>query len=543
VNPRMQALLDQIRGAWRFRWPAVAVATLVAFLGWAVIFSLADSYEAASQVLIDSRSALKPALQGLAAENDVAIQLNYVQQSLLVDEQLCKLAMQAGVLKDCAADLQAAQPRLANLRSRIKIVVANIDQSSYQPDQNNVNVKVTYRDTDQNHALQLVSGLMNAFETQTLGGKRAGSENAQKFLASQLEESQARVRAFEAKLEDFKARHVGMLPDEDGGYIAQLQKEIKTADDLETKLLAAENRRATLTSQLHATAATATAPITLSSTGGLTAVDTASQIIQLQAQLDELLLKYTEKHPDVIAARAQLADLRKRRAAEIQGAQHGDAGSVTTSGAAANPVYQSIQLQLNQTDVDIAESQSDLSQHRAKVAQLRTLLTTEPQVETEFGQLTRDYEGAKAEYTTLQAGYDKSTLSEQADVAGNTRFRIVQRPTVSDQPVSPRRPLLLSAVLILALAAGGGLAYWLDQMQPVVGSSGALAQLTGVPVLVAVGTAFPIRSRKIFRRELRHLSVAVGALVCALILGQMLSSAGVRLSVPAIKHMVKTWVS
>lgn len=543
MNPRIQPILDQVRGAWRFRWRAVAAATVVAFLGWAVIFSLSDSFEAVSQVLIDSRSALKPALQGLATDNDVAIQLNFVQQSLLVDAQLCRIAMQAGVLKGCDADLQAAQPRLAALRSRIKIEVQNIDQSSYQPDQNNVNVKLTYRDTDQTHALQMVSVLLDTFQAQTLGGKRAGAQNAQQFMASQLEDSQARLRSYEAKLEDFKARHVGVLPTDDGGYIAQLQKEIHTTDDLQTKLAAAQNRRATLTSQLRTTAATATAPITLSSTGGLTAVDTASQIVQLQAQLDELLLKFTDQHPDVIAARAQLADLKKRRALEIQGAQHGDAGAVTTSGAGANPVYQSIELQLNQTDVDIAESQSDLSQHREKVAQLRQLLATEPQIETEYGQLSRDYEAAKAQYTALQSGYDKSKLSEQADAAGNTRFRVVQPPTVSQQPVSPPRPLLLTAVLLLALAAGGGLAYWLDQLQPVVGSSAALAQLTGVPVLVSVGTAFPLRVRMIFRRELRHLGVAVGALVCALIVGQMLSSAGVRLSVPAIKHMVKTWVS
>ena len=48
-----------------------------------------------------------------------------------------------------------------------------------------------------------------------------------------------------------QARHVGVLPTEDGGYSGQLQKEITAADDMQTKVLAAQKRRATLQTQLQ----------------------------------------------------------------------------------------------------------------------------------------------------------------------------------------------------------------------------------------------------------------------------------------------------
>jgi succinoglycan biosynthesis transport protein ExoP len=143
----------------------------------------------------------------------------------------------------------------------------------------------------------------------------------------------------------------------------------------------------------------------------------------------------------------------------------------------------------------------------------------------------------------LKASYDKSKLGEQADAAGTVRFRVVQPPTVSYQPVSPERPLLLTAVLLLALVGGGTLAYWRDQLHPVVGSADALAQLIGVPVLVSVGSAFPDRARVVVRRERQRVGVAIGALVCALIVAQLLSSAGLRLSLTALKNLVHTWVS
>ena len=542
MNSTVHPILDQVIGAWRFRWLAIATATVLALLGWLVIFALPDRYEAVTQVMIDSRP-LKLALQGLTTDGDVSPQLNYVRQTLLVDASLCRVAEQVDVLPGCSADLEAAQPRLADLRARIKLDVLGADGGQgYQNDSANVTFKLTYRDTNRARALQLVSLLQKTLEEQTLGGNRVGTQNAQQFLASQLSGAQKQLQVTENGLADFKARHVGLLPTDDGGYASQLQKETQAVEELQTKLLSAQNRRATLARQLQVAAATVT-PVVGGTSGAMTVADTASQIAALQAHLDDLLLKYTDKHPDVIAAREQLAELRKRRATEVLNAQRGDAAAVTASGAAASPLYQSIQLQVNQADVDIGETETELAQHQDKVRQLRQVLNSEPQVEAEFGRLSREYESAKAQYAALQANYDKSRLSEQAAAAGDVRFRVVQPPTVSYNPVSPPRSLLLIGALLLALVAGGALAYRLDRFHPVVGSAEALSRLTDLPVLAAVGSAFPSQKHALRQREVRQVSLVVVVLMVALIAGLMLSGAGVRLDVPAMKHAVKTWVS
>jgi polysaccharide chain length determinant protein (PEP-CTERM system associated) len=275
---------------------------------------------------------------------------------------------------------------------------------------------------------------------------------------------------------------------------------------------------------------------------GSPATDTASEIAATQAHLDELLLKFTDKHPDVIATRSALATLKTRRAAEIDSLRNGDAAAVAATGASSNPVFQSIQLALNRTDVDIGDLRTQLEQHESKAHDLHQLVDTAPQVEAEYSQLTRDYDVNKAQYAALLSSYERSKLGQSADAADSVGFHIVQPPTVSFKPVSPKRAILLAEVLVVALAAGVALAYALDQFNPVLGSATAVAQLTGLTVLAEVGPAFPTRAKQVSRRELRQVSIAIGCLVAVFLIELSMSSAGLRLDIPALQHVVRSWV-
>ena len=66
----MEALVRQIitelRGAWRYRWPAIGLAWLVSLIGWAAVFALPNQYEATAKVFVDTDSAIRPFLQGIA---------------------------------------------------------------------------------------------------------------------------------------------------------------------------------------------------------------------------------------------------------------------------------------------------------------------------------------------------------------------------------------------------------------------------------------------------------------------------------------------
>jgi polysaccharide chain length determinant protein (PEP-CTERM system associated) len=538
VNPLVTQVWDEVSSAWRFRWLALAVAAVLALAGWLLIFALPDRYRATASVFVDTRTPLKPALQGLTVDQDVDAQLNFVRQSMLAGPALRRVAHEAGVLPSYPIDARREEQMVNDLGRRISISAHSASGREEERTTAGTIYRIDYLDGDRARSLRLVGILLGTFVKETLGGKREGSESAQQFLEAQIQDYEKRLRAAEDRLAEFKSKHLGLMPTEQGGYFAQLQKESETVGQIRTKLAEAESRRATLNRQLHGDIAVAAAGSpggsATSTAGGF---DTLSRIDQAQAHLDELLLRFTDQHPDVIAARQTLEHLKKRRVEEIENLRRGDAATAAASRAAANPVYQSVQLALNQVDVDIADLNTELAHHQEKMNELRRLLDTAPQVEAEFAQLNRDYDVNKAQYTALLGNLQKARLGERADNAGSIRFEIVQPPTASYRPVWPLRPMMLAGTLFAALGAGGLLAYGLNRLHPVVSSSANLAR-AGVPLLGTVSAAFPSHMRRVRRRSAVHISIAAVCLMVAFAVAVVLSHQGYRLSIGLVRRLV-----
>jgi polysaccharide chain length determinant protein (PEP-CTERM system associated) len=400
-----------------------------------------------------------------------------------------------------------------------------------------------YTDGSRERALKVVETLLTTFVEQTLGGKREGSEHAQKFLETQIKDYEQRLSAAEDRLAQFKKKNVGLMPSEQGGYFAQLQLEVDAAKKADTDLSIAESRREELYKQLHSDAAISASGASSTIVGGRgvsSGNDTVSRIQEAQAKLDELLLKYTDRHPDVIAARATLDELKKRRTVELESLRRGDAGAVASSGAGNNPVYQNIELELNKEDVEIAALRRQSAQHQNTVSELRQRANSAPQVEAEFQQLNRDYDVNKAQYTALLESYQKARLGERADNAGSVRFEVVLPPTAPSAPVWPKRTSVLAAIWLAAMAAGAGVAYGMTLLKPIVSSIRGVNELTTFPVLGVVGAAFPSRQRLELRTDMWRFTMATAGLLAAFAVALTLNWAGARLSIDAIRSLVKT---
>jgi polysaccharide chain length determinant protein (PEP-CTERM system associated) len=541
MTPEVERILDEAKGVWRFRWLGMATAFGVALIGWFVVFALPDRYQAEARVFVDTRTALKPALEGLTVDQNVDAQINFVRQSLLEGPELERIAKKTGVLPASVTDERKKASILYNFSTRVTLQVATAGTQFEERGTAGSIYEFHYEDASRSRALAVIDTLVNNFIQQTLGGKRQGSEQAQQFLEAQIKDYEKRLKVAEDKLAEFKKRNLGLMPSDQGGYFAQLQKETDAAKKAEIDLSIAVSRREELNKQLHSDQVVSAAASGGPAAGSPTATgnDTLSRIQQGEAKLDELLLKYTDQHPDVIATRATLEELKKRRAAELVSLRNGDAAAVAASGAGSNPVYQSMRLELNKVDVEIAALRQELTQHQTAVADLKQHLNSAPQVEAEFQQLDRDYDVNKAQYTALLENYQKATLGERADSAGSVRFEVVLPPTAPVMPVWPRRTRLIGIMWLVALGAGAGLAYGLHRLKPSLRSVTALNELTPFPTLGVVGGAFPTRERADKRRSVWLFCAASSALVLLFVVVLMLNWAGVHFPFQDIESTVK----
>lgn len=534
MHPRVYQVLEDALGAWRFRWLGLWIAWGIGLVGWAVLFVLPDMWEASARVFVDTKTALKPVLQGLAVEQDMNSQLNYVSQSLLATPVLERVAKDTGLLTPQIIDPRERTKVLDRMGDRIKITFRSAATVANERDTAGSVYAIVYTDRSRDRSIKVVDELLRTLVEQTLGGKRQGSQDAQNFLETRIKEYEQRLAEAEQRLADFKKTNIGVMPGQSGGYFERLQAEMDALRTTQNALGVAESRRDRIHQQLRGeSAVTATPGAQTPSTGAIKPAqggsDVLSRIAETQAKLDDLLLKYTDKHPDVIATRETLAELKRRRELEVAALRDGDPEAVAESGAAANPVYQSIQLSLNQAEIEIATLTTQANEHRVRIAELRQALNTMPQVEAEYARLNRDYDVNKTQFTALLTQYEKAKLGQEAETSGSVRFEIIEPPNADLRPRSPRRVMLIAGILLVAVSAGGGVMYLRHRMAPVFWSAKALSAATGKRVLGIVSGAFPEGQSRSVRRDLWWYSAAAVGLVLVAGIAIRASQLGLRL--------------
>src|ERR1700722_17326665 len=188
MTPAIEKAMDDMRGAWRFRWFAIAIAAVIAAIGWSIVFALPDRYETTASVFVDTRTALKPELKDLTVEQDVDAQINYVRESLHARPELEKIARNTGVLPDSVTSEWERAKILSKLADHIVLSVSSAGAQRDERSTAGTIYSMTYQDADPARSKKVVETLLNTFIEKVLGGKRAGSENVQKFLEARLKD-------------------------------------------------------------------------------------------------------------------------------------------------------------------------------------------------------------------------------------------------------------------------------------------------------------------------------------------------------------------
>lgn len=516
----VKQLLSELRSAWRYRRYALGVAWVVCVLGWLAVYLTPDLYEARARFYVDTSSVLAPFVRNLSVEPNVNEQIDLVKQVILGRDALLKVARETDL------DVKATTPEeverlLETLRQ--SIVVVGGGRSQMDSRERDRNYQISYRDTDRQRAVRVVQIVLDSFIEDTLKKRRSGFQSAREFLEQQIDEQEQRLSEAEQKLADFKRLNIGRLPTEVGTFVDRLQVAMTELQDLRAQESVLLSRRQQLTTQLEAERQYVPSDsVSAPSAAGrpVSGNDLDSRIRESESRLEQLLLVYTPKHPEVIALQESLGQLRAKRREELTSL--GVTGIPEGGSLAVNPVYEQIRVQRNQVDVDLAALRGQINERTRRIADMQKRVETMPQVEAELAQLTRDYDVLRARYGELLQQLETAKLSDAVGQKDQVEFSVLDPPASLAGPVSPQRLLLLLGVLALGLGAGGGTAFVMSRLNPVFDSLDSLRAVTGLPVLGAISATWVDRRHARRRVEVLHVA-AGGALLLVVFVGVVLA--------------------
>ncbi len=356
--------------------------------------------------------------------------------------------------------------------------------------------KIHYSARSPELAQHINSELVSLFIDENLKTQEQLSESTTAFLDNQLEAARTKLEQQEAKVRTFKVQHLGDLP-------SQLESNVQILSGLQTQLQntqraldGAKQQKLYLESLLQQYQSVQAGL----SKGGATPEALGMQLQELRRRLTEEGSKYTEKYPDVVALKDEIAKTQRLKTQienEIASGQksaqpEGKSGAIDVEVDEGSPegtptAMMQIQSQLKANQLEIQNYQHREKALQSEISMYQTRLNVTPATEQQMAEVARGYDESKANYNSLLQKQMQSQLatSLQHRQQGE-QFRIVDPASLPDKPSAPNHFLVSVAGLVAGLALGLGLAALLELTNGSVWEEKDLEGVVPAPVLVGI---------------------------------------------------------
>lgn len=375
--------------------------------------------------------------------------------------------------------------------------------------------KITYSSTDP-HLAQAVAGeLAGLVIHENLKVRLQESESTTDFIKKQLEIKAEELAQQEAKVRAFEAAHEGELPTQEASNLQIMNSLDNQLQAEQSALSTAKQQRVYLQAMLDETRATH--PTARSANGtptGLAGID--QQLDTLRSKLADMLSRYTDKYPDVVALKDQIAKTEKIRdamVAEIKAhravATPGDDADV----AALDPAAAQLRGQVEANRLEIASREKAVAGLQTKISEYRARLNAEPASQQQLIELNRGYEQSKQDYDELVKKRNESeTATSMEQMQQGQRFTVLDPAPLPTKPDFPNRLKFCGMGIGFGLVLGIAVVALFELMDDRIHSESEIKNLLPAPILSEIPEVLsPMDERKTRRRMI--LAWATTALV------------------------------
>ncbi len=456
-------LLSSLKGIWKHRWVGFITAWLLVLVGWAKVYWLPDEFQSSARVFVDTQSILKPLMVGMTSVPNVEQQVSIMSRTLLSRPNLER------VLRMVDLDVKAVTPREVDAQVNELLKTIRIQGTGTFDI-----YTITYTNANPRQVRDVVQALLAIFVEGSFKGKKGDSEKAVQFIDDQVRGYEDKLLSAENAVKEFRLKHNYLLPREGQDYGGKLLQASETLANAQLELAEAEQARKAIEAQFGGDE-----PVLAAGGTPGEQSDLDSRISSLNKNLDTLRLQYTDQHPDVVSTLRLIGQLEeKRRQDRLKQADAGDAAHQYS------PLFQQMKVALAEAEARVAALRARVEALRERQVRLQEQRNAVPELESQLGQLTRDYQVNKENYEKLIARREAAKLSgELTTTTEMMSFKIIDPPTMPQRPIGPNRALYYSAAMALGLVGGCAAALGLAELRPTFLSPAELRAATGLRVL------------------------------------------------------------
>ena len=323
------------------------------------------------------------------------------------------------------------------------------DNIDIQFDDEEQTVQIIFQWYDPQVTADVTNALASQFIEQNMKIREEMVIKTTNFLDSEVSRIREELVEKEQVLEEFKRQHMGKLPEQLQSNLNILNQLKDDLGNLESKLEFEKQQYRLIQSQLALTE-------NKNMPQGHSLRD---ELTQLENELDVLLMRYTENHPDVESLSRRIGKLRLALQSQPERYSAGIQESASFA-ALSSPELVAIENR-------ISRYQTQINEARAQMRMYKNRIEGTSKVELDLRNLERDYDTVNKRYQDLLAKKLNAQLAEKLEQwQKEEKFQIVDAAL---PPLTPFRPNILQVMLLamsLGLGLGGASAYLREVMDP-----------------------------------------------------------------------------
>jgi polysaccharide chain length determinant protein (PEP-CTERM system associated) len=475
--------MDDYLAMLRRRAKVILIPALLAPLaGWLISYAFVPKYTSQALVLVEGQKIPESMVQPVVTE-DLTARIATLQQQVLSQSRLQPMLERLGMVRNG----QNVDDMVDGIRLNMAVepVVTDLSQIGGAKKKGQGSpvpaFYVNYTARNPREAQQLCNELTSLLLEENLKSRQDVARGTTDLLSKGLEDGKHTLDEMDSKLAAFKKQYVGQLPgDEENNLKILMGLNSQLESNTQTLNRATQDKAYTeslLAQQLSAwrSAQTSNNPETLQ-----------KQLADLQSQLVQLEARYTEDHPDVIKAKADIAGV-KKKLAEVNTASTQVSDPAEKASSSEPPEIRQLRLQVHQYGDLITAATRDQKRLQQEIQVYQGRVSLSPAIEEQYKQMARDYDNAQKNYQDLLGNKSKSDFAlKMEQQQQGEQMRLLNPASLPETPTFPNRLMFAAGGLGAGLGLGLGIALWMEMRDKSIRTEADAEAAVDLPMLVAI---------------------------------------------------------